>query len=192
MSYYPSFKDIISAPDKNRLLEVRRSLLSIIPNIVYFLISLGIVGLLEYYFYDVEMPDVPVIRHLSLRWLAIIPIIFLLEVFRRYHNDLYIFADHRLTHLEGRLSLSYSVPMINYSDVRAIVVDQDIFGRILDYGTIAIGTAAVDGNELIMHGVRAPVELASIVDEFRNHSKSQRADERKSMSSRGLTSSSKD
>lgn len=192
MAYYPSFNDIISATDRTRLLEVRRSMLSIIPNIVYFLISLGVVGVLEYYFYDIEMPDVPIIRHLSLRWLAVIPVIFLLEVFRRYHNDLYIFADHRLTHLEGRLSLSYSVPMINYSDVRAIVVDQDLFGRILDYGTISIGTAAVDGNELVLHGVRAPVELAAIIDEFRNHSKAQRADERKDSSLRAVTSSSGD
>lgn len=186
MSFYPPFREIIETADREQLLSVKRSLRSIIPNIFYFLCATAVVGVLEYYLYDVAMPDLPIIRHLSIRWLAIIPIVFLLEIVRRYHDDLYIFGEHRLTHLEGRLSLSYSVPMINYSDVRAITVQQDIFGRILDYGTLQIGTAAVEGNEVTIAGVRSPVELAAIIDEFRTYSKSRRSDEQKDESNESV------
>jgi uncharacterized membrane protein YdbT with pleckstrin-like domain len=189
MSFYPQFRDIIESADREQLLAVKRSLRSIIPNMFYFLCATAVVGVLEYYLYDVEMPDLPVIRHLSIRWLALIPIIFLLEIIRRYHDDLYIFGEHRLTHLEGRLSLSYSVPMINYSDVRAITVQQDIFGRILDYGTLQIGTAAVEGNEVTIAGVRSPVELAAIIDEFRSYSKSKRNDDKKDQSDESVSDS---
>ena len=172
MSYYPTFEEIIAQPDTAKLLEVRRSLRSIIPNIFYFLITTIIVYILNYYFYDASFPDdIPVLRHLSVRWLAIVPLLFLAEIFRRYHNDLYIFELHRLTHLEGRLSLSYKVPVITYVDVRAITVIQDIFGRIFDYGVVSIGTAAKDGDELIISGVRDPVSLAKLVDDLRNNSK---------------------
>ncbi|MBN8549530.1 MAG: hypothetical protein J0M12_09465 [Deltaproteobacteria bacterium] len=172
MSYYPSFEQIIAQPDTSKLLEVRRSLRSIIPNIFYFIVSTIIVYVLNYYFYDASLPvDIPILSSLSVRWLAVVPLLFLAEIFRRYHNDLYIFELHRLTHLEGRLSLSYKVPVITYVDIRAITVIQDIFGRIFDYGIVSIGTAAKDGDELIISGVRDPVSLAKLVDQFRNNSK---------------------
>jgi membrane protein YdbS with pleckstrin-like domain len=178
MSYYPSFEQLITSGEKTRLLQVKRSLRSIIPNIFYFLVSVFIVYLLNYYFYDYEPPQsIPVLKHLSVRWLAIIPIVFLIEIIRRYHDDLYIFEIQRLTHLEGRLSLSYSVPVINYIDIRAITVYQDIFGRIFDYGTVSIGTAAKDADELIISGIRAPVELAKLVDEFRGYCRAQQEQE---------------
>jgi membrane protein YdbS with pleckstrin-like domain len=180
MSFYPNFDEIIQGTEREQLLLVKRSLRSVIPNIFYFFCATAIVAMLEYYLYDVPMPDLPVIRHLSVRWLALIPVVFLLEIVRRYHDDLYIFGEHRLTHLEGRLSLSYSVPMISYVDVRAITVKQDIFGRLLDYGTIEIGTAAVEGNEVTIQGIRAPVELAALIDEFRTFSKGKRREEAKS------------
>lgn len=180
MAYYPSYPEVLQQPDKSCLFSVKRSLRSIIPNIFYFLIALLVVGILEYYFYDLQMPDLPLVRHLSIRWLGIIPFVFLMEVLRRYHNDLYTFSEHRLTHQGGRLSLSYSVPLINYVDIRAITVQQDIFARILDYGNLLIGTAAVDGNELVMHGVRSPVELAALIDDLRSNSKNKRVQEAKS------------
>lgn len=172
MSYYPPFEEIIQRTDGPRLLEVKRSLRSVIPNIFYFLVSVFIVYVLCYYFYDWEPPQsIPVLKHFSVRWLAIVPVLFLAEIVRRYHDDLYIFELHRLTHLEGRLSLSYKVPVITYVDVRAITVDQDIFGRIFDYGNVSVGTAAKDADEVIISGVRDPVGLSSIIDQFRNHSK---------------------
>ena len=172
MAYYPSFEQIISQPNSQRLLEVKRSLRSIIPNIFYFCVSVVAVYLLNYYFYDWSPPQtVPVLKHFSVRWLALVPVLFLAEIVRRYHDDLYIFELHRLTHLEGRLSLSYKVPVITYVDVRAITVFQDIFGRIFDYGEVSIGTAAKDADELIISGVRDPVGLARIVDQFRDYSK---------------------
>lgn len=120
---------------------------------------------------------IPVIKHLSPRLIAIIPLLILLELLRRLHNDLYIFGMHRLTHLRGRLSFSYNVPVIKYADIRAINVMQDFWGRVFNYGDIAIGTAAHDGNELVISGVNAPVELATLLDQLRSQSMSVEAQE---------------
>lgn len=176
MSYYPEFEDLIQQDESSRLLEVRRSLRSIIPQIFYFLNSAVAVYWLNYYFYDVGFPEsVPVLNHLSVRWLAVVPLVFFIEIIRQYHDDLYIFEKHRLTHLEGRLSLNYKVPVITFVDIRAITVEQGIFGRIFDYGVVSIGTAAKDADELIMDGVRDPGALAKLIDQFRNHSKAMAA-----------------
>ena len=68
MSYYPAFEDLIAQTETTKLLEVRRSLRSIIPNIFYFLNSVVAVYWLNYYFYDLSFPEsVPVLHHLSVR-----------------------------------------------------------------------------------------------------------------------------
>ena len=171
MRFYPDFDSLSEVPTKSRLLEVRRSFRSILSLILVCAASVVIVYLIIYYahvsgFYK----NLPLLRHFSPRYLGVIPLLFLLEIVRRRHDDLYIFGLHRLTHLKGRFSLSYNIPVIKYSDIRAINVSQDFMGRIFDYGSVSIGTAAHEGNELLVAGVRAPEELAKLIDDLRSNS----------------------
>lgn len=99
--------------------------------------------------------------------LYLIPLGFAIESLRRYHDDLYIFERERIVHKGGRLSLQYSVPSIRYIDIRAITVNQSIYGRIFDYGSVELNTAAEDTSELILSGVRSPIELARVVEDIR-------------------------
>jgi membrane protein YdbS with pleckstrin-like domain len=99
--------------------------------------------------------------------LYLIPLGFAIESLRRYHDDLYIFERERIIHKGGRLSLQYSVPSIRYIDIRAITVNQSIYGRIFDYGSIELNTAAEDTSELVLAGVRSPITLARVIEDIR-------------------------
>ena len=162
MSSYPSLQTLLEQPDPHALLKIRRSFRSVLSSLTLFFLLTFAVYVLNLYF-----------QNSHLRWLALIPAGVLLEVLRKYHNDLYVLGTHSLTSYHGRLSLSYSVPTLKYGHIRSVSVDQDIWGRIFDYGDISIQTAASDDNELLMVGVRNPVALATLIEELRNHSREQ-------------------
>lgn len=108
-----------------------------------------------------------------LRWAMIVPIILVLEVTRRYYNDLYVVESDRVFHYAGRLSARYVVPTIRYSDIRAIQVNQGIIERILNIGDVHISTAAQDRAELSLSGVHSPRKLGLLIDDLRaRHSRS--------------------
>lgn len=168
MSFYPSFEEIIAGDDENGLLAVRRSFRSILSNTALFFVTLIVVYAINIALHGYYIPPwVPVLHGLSPRWLAIIPTLVLLEILRKYHNDIYVFHSHYLNHYGGRLSLKTLTPSVKYVDILAVRVKQDIWGRILDYGNVELDTAATAGVELTMTGVRAPSELAAIADRFR-------------------------
>lgn len=168
MATYPSFETILSGPDKNNLLHVKRSIRSVLPLVFWFLGSLAVV----YFFCELsEDPNYEFLfRWISPRWLGIVPALFLLEILRRRFDDLYVFSDQRVQKFQGRISLSYSVPTVTYIDIRSLSVVQTIWGRILNYGDILIGTAAQADEEMRIAGVLAPNELLNLLDRFRTES----------------------
>lgn len=151
------------------MLEVRRTPVSMLSMIFVFLASVVVVYLVTIFLQEGPLRFLP-LSIISPRVLALIPFVLLLEILRRLHNDLYIFSQHRLTHLRGRFSLSYNVPVVKYIDIRAINVVQDFWGRIFNYGDISVGTAAHEGNEILISGVKAPEELAMLLDQLRTNS----------------------
>lgn len=168
--FYPDFESIISAADSEGLLTIHRSLRSILSNLIVFFLLVVIVYALILIFGDVGFSeDIPVLRNISLRWLAIIPLAALLEIIRRYHDDLYVFGIDNVTHHHGRLSLSSKLPSVKYLDIHTLAVQQDIFGRVFDYGNVLLDTAGEVGVELTISGVRAPHEVMGLVERFRSH-----------------------
>lgn len=101
------------------------------------------------------------------RWAAILPVILVLELVRRYLNDLYIITRDQVVHQQGRVSLRYSVPSIRCIDLRSISVEQSLWGRIINFGYLGLATAAQAGNEVTMDGILAPSELAKLIDDLR-------------------------
>lgn len=104
------------------------------------------------------------------RILAILPIVPLLEIARRYYNDLYVITRDRVTHYAGRISLKFSVPSVRCIDLRAITVSQGLVGRMMNFGDVSLSTAAQDGNELILTGMISPQRLATVIDNLRQSS----------------------
>ena len=171
MAQYPDAQTLIDKAHGPVLLEVHRSLRSILGMIIIFAASVAGLLLLTHYLSLRNPGETPSIGPLPVRWLAVIPLGILLEVMRRYHDDLYAFYDNRIVHQNGRLSLSYTVPAVRYVDIRAITVSQGIMARILDYGDIYVGTAAQEGDELVMTGIRSPREISKILDDLRSVSR---------------------
>ena len=171
MAVYPTFEEVVAGEDKNKLLEVRRSFFSVLSSLTLFFVLVIVVYSLNVAFGDWRVPkSIPVLHHISLRWLSLVPALVLLEVLRKYHDDLYVFAMHKITHHQGRLSLRHTLPSLKYVDILAVRVKQDIWGRIFNYGNVELDTAATSGVELTMSGVRAPREIAEIVDQMRRRS----------------------
>lgn len=187
MPSYPPFPVLVEKPNKNRMLEVRRAPVSMMSMIFVFLASVIGAYLLTVFLQEGPLRFIST-SFLSPRIFALVPLVLLLEILRRLHNDLYIFSQHRLTHLRGRFSLSYNVPVIKYIDIRAINVVQDFWGRIFNYGDISVGTAAHEGNEILISGVKAPEELAMLLDQLRTNSLRVESAEMKTQHSTSATS----
>ncbi len=173
MNQYPKIANLLeqltSLSDKKAILfETRRSIRSILSQLLLFFIAVAVVILLNLFLPTANLMALfHVDIHISLRWLGILPALFFLEGIRRYHDDLYAFSAQNITHYDGRLSLNYNVPNVRYVDIRAVVVHQDIFGRILDYGDIEIDTSAQEKTEMYLSGVRSPQELAALIEALR-------------------------
>jgi hypothetical protein len=137
--------------------------------VTYFVLSVIFVYLVNFYFRNPSPGQQAVLRVLSPRWLALLPLGILLEIGRRYYDCLYIFSVHQVTKIEGRLSLRYNVPSVKYADVKGVVVHQSFWGRLLDFGAINLGTAAQEGDEMVIDGVLSPYELAEFIDKLRSY-----------------------
>lgn len=168
---YPSFDEIVRGKDRDALLTIARSIRSVLSLVFNFFISLGFVYLIVYVYGVIEpWRFLPFMAYISPRWLGIVPLLFLLEIFRRRYDDLYVFGEHRITHQNGRLSLTLHRPNIKYLDIRVIDVSQSIVGRIFNYGTVALGTAAADDYEVILRGIYDPRAVVDIIETFRDYS----------------------
>ena len=158
--HYPLATELLKT-DQDTLLTLTRSARSLLKMIFFVVVSFIVVAVLMQIMSRYDLP---------VRWLGLLPAGILAETVRRYYDNVWVIGRDRVTHYRGRLSLSYAVPTVRYTDMRAINVDQDIWGRILDYGNVELGTAGTDGFELVLIGVRSPTRLAEMLDELRTAS----------------------
>jgi membrane protein YdbS with pleckstrin-like domain len=93
-------------------------------------------------------------------------VVLMLEIVRRYFNDLYVFGQRRIIHLHGQLSLQLQKISICYSDIREIKVRQTLLGRILNYGTVVFATAAKELEDMELRDVSHPYELAALAEKM--------------------------
>lgn len=172
MATYPTFESLLRAPDSKNLLRVKRGLRSIFSMCAWVFITFVLVAVTNIAFDGVAQLSrfSPGLPDISLRWLALIPALLLLNVLREYHDDVYVFGLHGITQYQGRLSLSKRVPHVKYADILSLRVRQDPWGRILNYGDIDLDTAADAGVEMIIEGVPNPDELSKLVERLRLYS----------------------
>ena len=94
--------------------------------------------------------------------------ILLLEIIRRYFNDLYVFGNRRLIRLSGRLSFRRKRISIGYEDIKEIRVKQSLWARIFRYGTLQFGTSATDKREIHFSDIPFPEDLSCAVEQLIN------------------------
>lgn len=93
----------------------------------------------------------------------VICILWLLEMVRRYYNDLYTLTPTDITHFGGRLSFRYNRMTLKYVDIRESRVYQTILGRIFNYGTLSLSTAATGFEEMFCRNIGNPQALATYI-----------------------------
>ncbi len=173
MATYPELDELLAYAKKSgskELLKINRAIRSSLSSLFLLAFSIAVFTLVNLYYENIkQLIELSFLDKFSPQWLYIISFGYFLEILRRFHNNLYIVETERLTCFSGRLALSYMVPSIKYPDIRSIVVDQDIFGRMFDYGDIWIGTASEGSYELCLKGVVSPRQLAKIIDHLRTH-----------------------
>lgn len=168
MAFYPDI-DAIYDPEANRpLFEVKRAYISMLSHfVVAFLMIIAIV-IVDVLAYDSEQGHIVLLFGLiPPRFLAVAPALILLNVVRLHYNDLYSFQSHRVVQYGGRIAVQFERPQVVYLDLKAVNVQQDLVGRIFNYGDVQLGTPAEAGYEMTIKGVRGPEELAKKINRLR-------------------------
>jgi uncharacterized membrane protein YdbT with pleckstrin-like domain len=108
----------------------------------------------------------PILNY-SLHALDVARLLVLLELIRRYFNDLYILSDRRIRQMRGYISFSFSITNIKLCDIREVKIEQSLFGRLLGYGTVHIGTASTNAYEVQLKKIAHPRDLAEEISRRR-------------------------
>ncbi|HMO02941.1 MAG TPA: PH domain-containing protein [Oligoflexia bacterium] len=167
MIKYPTLDELLAeSKDGTFQIELHRSFVSLLSLMLKALLS-GIFACLINYWAFASDSSFGHSLPISLRWLALIPTYFILEMLRQRFNELYIFNQERVVQKSGILSINYRSPTAKYSDIRSLICHQSLLGRALNYGDIQIGTAAQDDNEIIIKGVYNPKGLLAFISELR-------------------------
>ncbi|MCB0336727.1 MAG: PH domain-containing protein [Bdellovibrionales bacterium] len=82
----------------------------------------------------------------------------------QYLNDIFVFREHRIVHFHGLLSLRFRRTSIAYIDIREIRVQQNLAHRLLNVGTLLLGTASTGHHEMILTEVHDPHTLVKNIE----------------------------
>jgi uncharacterized membrane protein YdbT with pleckstrin-like domain len=107
-----------------------------------------------------------VILSLPLLWL--IPAWSLLSTIVRIYNVRYLIDSQGIESRTGILSLHQVITRIRYEDIRSIEIEQSVLARILDVGTVEMGTAATGAVEVALDGVAAPKQVQDLIQAERD------------------------
>jgi len=154
---------MILSPNEKVLWQATRSLKSLI-NLILLSFLIFALGL---------RLDVVVQNPKLALFFKVAPALLLLEAFRRKFNDRYTLTNQKLIQESGLLSFKYKMMSLLLDDLREVKTSQSLLGRLLDFGTISAGTAAIAKEEIVFIGVSAPIEVANRIRERMPASKQQ-------------------
>ncbi len=106
--------------------------------------------------------------YLAFPVLWLIPISYLFSCIFKIYNVIYRVDNRGIESCSGRLSMKQSVNRVRYEDIRGIDINQTIIERMLDVGSIEIGTAASADNEVLLYGIDAPYEIKDMLERERD------------------------
>lgn len=106
--------------------------------------------------------------YLSLPLLWLIPTTLLCMSIYKIYNVQYKVDNRGIESRIGRFAISQRVNRVRYEDIRAIDIHQTIFERMLDVGSIEVGTAASAESEVYMYGIDAPYEIKDMLERERD------------------------
>ncbi len=105
------------------------------------------------------------VLHLPVFWLLPAAVFVLTAI--RIYNCRYTIDDDGVESREGILSFRQSITRFRHFDIRSMEVDQTILERILDVGTVEIGTAATGEFEASLDGIGSPKKVQQLLQGIR-------------------------
>ena len=105
---------------------------------------------------------------LALPVLWLVPAGWLAMIAFRIYNVRYVADTRGIEAYRGILSLSQQITRVRYEDVRSIESDQSLLERLLDVGTVQVGTAASTGVEMLLEGIAAPKSVQEFIQNERD------------------------
>ena len=106
--------------------------------------------------------------YLFLPILWFVPIITLMIPTYNIYNVLYKIDNRGIEAIKGRIALKQTINRVRYEDIRGIDIEQTIIQRMLDVGTLRIGTAASADSEVTLEGIEAPYEVKDMLERERD------------------------
>lgn len=155
-------------PSANRVLQIRKAPIALLLEMVPFVSVLSVIYLICIFI--VGILDTEYLNSISgngYLCFNILRLILLLELVRRYFNDVYKLDLNKMIQHSGMISLNYRISSIKYQDIREVKIEQTLSGRLLGYGDICIGTASSSQYEVILKSVFRPKILAEWVNQAR-------------------------
>ena len=162
MSFYPNPEHLPRAQDDQVLFSFHRAKLY-----SWELLTLFVLLVAGVVFVNVKVANPEAVTPAWLRGLSLLPVLLFLEMVRRHYNEVTIIKANVIEHHEGKLAFAYSVPVVDYSDIREIRIDQTLMSRLLNFGDVSINTAGSDMSEMVLHGVPAPHEFKQMIERLR-------------------------
>lgn len=113
--------------------------------------------------------------YLPIFWL--IPLSIFLESVVRIYNVLFRIDRNGIKAWHGIVSLNQKITNIRFEDIRGVELRQNIWERMMDVGTIEIGTSASKTVDLIIDGIEAPYEVQVLILNERDRRIKERSEE---------------
>lgn len=149
------------APEET--VTIYRSPLAYGPSILIFLLVLG-AGIYTMVAYPRTIQHINIFGFEMLLPLSGLPaLVMAFIVLHQIFDGKYIISEKFVRGLEGLMSLRKDDVIVELAHIRGIEIHRGLYGRLVNTGELAIGTAAQEDEELTMHGVYNPSRLRDII-----------------------------
>lgn len=105
--------------------------------------------------------------NLHLPILTLVPGFFLSKILIHIYDSVYIIDESGVEAQVGLVSFNLRQPRLRWEDIRGIEPSQNIWERLLNIGTVKIGSAMQEGAEIVMEGIANPKAIQLLVNSER-------------------------
>lgn len=101
---------------------------------------------------------------LHLPLLILVPGFFLSKILIHIYNSVYTIDESGIEAQVGLVSFNLRQPKLRWEDIRGIEPSQNIWERLLNIGTVKVGSAMTQEAEIVMEGVANPKAIQLLVN----------------------------
>ncbi len=105
--------------------------------------------------------------NLHLPILVLVPGFFLSKILIHIYNSVYIIDESGIEAQVGLVSFNLRQPRLRWEDIRGIEPSQNIWERLVNIGTVKIGSAMTQEAEIVMEGIANPRAVQLLVNSER-------------------------